>query len=91
MKTVQDISKITVKVTDSDLIEGKWLNYQVLSKKLAEIEKNENMGYKSLRNRLYNSISCKKYNMEDKAGMKCINVDSPMKATASLELTFVRG
>lgn len=90
MKTVQSVDKITIKVNDSDLIEGKWLNYLVLSKKLADIEKSGNMGYKSLRNKLYNSLSCNKYNVEEKAGLKCINIEKPMKATASLELSFVR-
>lgn len=90
MKTVQNIDKITIKVTDNELIGGKWLNYQLLSKKLGEIEKNNNMGYKSLRNKLYNSSACGKYNISEMAGLKCIDVDNPMKATASLALTFER-
>ena len=55
MKTIQNVDKITIKVSDNELIGGKWLNYQLLSKKLSEIEKSNNMGYKSLRNKLYNS------------------------------------
>lgn len=91
MKTVQNIDKVTIKVTDSELIEGKWLNYQLLSKKLGEIEKAGNMGYKSLRNKLYNSSACAKYNIKEMAGLKCIDVDNPMKGTASLMITFERG
>lgn len=90
MKTVQNIETITIKVSDNELIEGKWLNYQLLSKKLGEVEKAENMGYKSLRNKLYNSSACDKYNIKEMAGLKCIDVDNPMKGTASLALKFER-
>lgn len=90
MKTIQSVDKITIKVSDNELIGGKWLNYQLLSKKLGEIEKSNNMGYKSLRNKLYNSSACSKYNTTEIAGLKCIDVDNPMKATASLELVFER-
>ena len=48
------------------------------------------MGYKSLRNKLYNSSACSKYNTAEMAGLKCIDVDNPMKATASLVLVFER-
>ena len=90
MKTIQNVDKITIKVSDNELIGGKWLNYQLLSKKLGEIEKSNNMGYKSLRNKLYNSSACSKYNTTEMAGLKCIDVDNPMKATASLVLDFER-
>ena len=89
MKTVQDIEKVTIEVTKDDLLEGKWLHYQLLSKKLADIEKEKNMNYKSLRNRLYNSYACGKYNIETKAGLKCIDIENPMKNnSASLVLDF---
>ena len=90
MKTIQNTDKVTIKVSKNELIEGKWLNYQLLSKKLSEVEKTENMGYKSLRTKLYNSTACDKYNLKEIAGLKCIDIDSPMKAVASLELTFKR-
>lgn len=88
MKTVQNIEEVTVKVAKDELIDGKWLHYQLLSKKLGDIEHNNNLSYKSLRNRLYNSTACGKYNMEMKAGLKCIDIENPMKATASLKLSF---
>lgn len=90
MRTIQNVDKITVKVSDGELIEGKWLNYKLLSKKLGEIEKEKNLGYKSLRNNLYNSTACGKYNIKEMAGLKCIDVDDPMKSTASLVLAFER-
>lgn len=90
MKTIQSTDYITIKITDKELIEGKWLNFLLLSKKLSEIERNQNSGYKSLRNKFYNSSACNKYNTAEIAGLKCIDVDKPMKATASLALTFER-
>ena len=90
MKTIQSVDTITIKVTDSELIAGKWLNYQLLSKKIGEVEKEKNLGYKSLRNKLYNSTACGKYNTSEMAGLKCIDIDNPMKSSASLVLKFER-
>lgn len=90
MKTVQSVDNITIKVAKEELLEGKWLNFQLLSKKLGDMEKEGNLGYKSLRNKLYNSTACSKYNTKEIAGLKCIDIENPMKATASLSLTFER-
>lgn len=90
MKPVLSTCEVTIKVKDSELIEGKWLNFQLLSKKLLDMEKEKNLAYKQLRNRMYNSMNCNKYNTEEKAGLKCVDVDNPMKSTASLKLSFVR-
>lgn len=91
MKTVQNTEKITIKVTDNELLENRWISFQLLSKKLGEIESQKGMVYKHLRNRLYNSRSCGKYNMNVIAGVEYIDTVTPMKATASLELSFERG
>jgi len=90
MKTIQNTEKIELKVNSSELLEGKWLNFQLLSKKLAEVEEKNKMVYKSLRNRLYNSRACNKYNMKEIAGLPCIDVENPMTGKASLELSFER-
>lgn len=90
MKTVQTIDKVTLQVTDNELIEGKWINYQLLSKKLGDVEKSKGMAYKALRNKLYNSINCNKYNMKEIAGLKCFDIENPIKGTASLVLSFER-
>lgn len=90
MKTIQSVDTVTIKVTDNELIAKKWLNYQLLSKKIGEVEKEKNLGYKSLRNKLYNSTACGKYNTAEMAGLKCIDIDSPMKSSASLVLKFER-
>ena len=88
MKTVQSTETIHIKVLSSELLEGKWLNFQILSKKLGDIEVERGMDYKSLRNRFYNSRACGKYDMRDIAGLPFINVEEPMKGNASLILEF---
>lgn len=90
MKTIQTVDTITLKVSESELIEGKWLNYQLLSRKLGEVEQTKGMAYKALRNKLYNSINCHKYNMKEIAGLKCFDIDNPMCGMASLVLVFER-
>lgn len=88
MKTVKNIDNITIKVSKEEIINGKWLAFQLLSKKLAKIEEDKSMRYKRLRNKMYNSQACSKYSSETVAGMKCIDVTNPMKGIASLTLTF---
>lgn len=90
MKTVTNVYNITVEVSKSELIEDKWLNFQLLSQKLGKMENDQKMAYKQLRNKFYNSMNGNKYNMTEKVGLKCIDVDNPMKATASLSLVFKR-
>ena len=90
MRTVKDTKQVTIQITKEDLIDDKWLNLQLLSKKLGELEQASNAVYKSLRNRLYNSCQLDKYNLAMHAGFKCIDVTNPMKANASLELSFER-
>lgn len=88
MKTVQSTESIKLKIKPDELINKEWLSFQLLSKKLADIEKSKNMQYKNLRNKMYNSQSCNKYNTAIIAGLKCISVKDPMRGTASLELSF---
>lgn len=88
MKTIQSTETVHIKVLTSELLEEKWLNFQLLSKKLREIEVARKMEYKSLRNRFYNSRACGKYDMKDIAGLPCINIEEPMKGNASLIVVF---
>ena len=88
MKTIASTETIKLSVNPNELINGKWLNFQLLSKKLGEIENQKKMAYKSLRNKFYNSRACGKYNMQEVAGLPCIDVDEPMRGKASLELVF---
>jgi hypothetical protein len=55
---------------------------------LKELEDKDNMKFKLLRNKFYNSSFGKKYNFKEICGLKCIDVIEPMAGKASLELTF---
>ena len=89
MRTIKNTENITVKVSKDEIINEKWLAFQILSKKLAEIEKERSTEYKHLRNKMYNSQSCSKYNTGIAAGLNCIDITNPMKQPiASLVLTF---
>lgn len=89
MNTIKNTEKLTISIDKRDLFEGEWLNLQLLSQKIHDVEKENNMAYKALRNRLYNSRYCNKYNLRDIAGIICINVKEPMASSqASLILNF---
>ena len=89
MKTIKNTENITIKVSKDEIINEKWLAFQILSKKLADIEKERSTEYKYLRSKMYNSQSCSKYNTGIVAGINCIDITNPMKQPiASLVLTF---
>lgn len=88
MRTIKDISEVTIVVGSTDLLDGKWLNVQLLSEMLKAKEESEGLDYKRLRNKMYNSLGAGKYNTMNKIGLTFIDVDNPMKNTASLKLTF---
>lgn len=89
MKVVQNIETVEIIVNKDELLNDKWLSFQLLSKKLGEIEKQNSMCYKYLRNRFYNSRACGKYNMETIAGVLYIDTENPMKTlTSSLVVKF---
>ena len=91
MKTITSTENIEIKVAEDELINKEWLSFALLSKKLADKEQENQSAYKTLRVRLYNSDKGNKLNIATIAGVKCINVDSPMKTqSSSLVLTFVR-
>lgn len=91
MRTIANMETIKIKVSKDDLIEGKWLNFMLLSKKISEIEEEKSMARKALKTRLYNSDFCKKYNTKMIAGIKCLDADCPMKEkTASLVIEIER-
>lgn len=90
MKTVQSTEEITLEVKKEELLEGKYFSFQLVSKRLSMMEQEGKMPYKNLRNRLYNSKACGKYNLHTVAGITCIDVETPMKGNASLVLSFKR-
>lgn len=88
MRTIKDISEVKVNVKKDVLLDDKYLSIQVLSEILKGKEENENLGYKKLRNKMYNSLGAEKYNTVERYGMTFIDIENPMKSTASLKLTF---
>ena len=90
MRTIKDISEVTLTVKKDFLFEGKYLGVQVLSEMLRAKEEHDDLGYKKLRNKMYNSLGAEKYNTIERFGITFIDVENPMKNTASLKLTFVK-
>lgn len=90
MRTIKDISEVTVTVKQSYLYDGKYLGVQVLSEMLRNTEERDNLGYKKLRNKMYNSLGADKYNTITRFGITFIDIEKPMKNTASLKLNFVK-
>ena len=88
MRIIKDSTEITLEVKKNLLLNDKWISVQVISSLLQDIEEKQKLGYKSLRNKFYNSVSSDKYNTETFIGLDFINIEEPMKAKASLELSF---
>ena len=90
MNIVKDTRQLTLKVKKSNLLEGRYLYITKLSTMLKELEDKDNLKFKLLRNKFYNSSFGKKYNFKEICGLKCIDVIEPMASNskASLELTF---
>ena len=88
MRIIKETTEITLKVKKSYLYNKKWLSVQVISQLLQDEEEKKKLGYKSLRNKFYNSVSSDKYNAEKFIGLDFINIEEPMKAMASLTLKF---
>ena len=88
MRIIKETTEVTLKVKKSYLYRGKWLAVALVSNMLQDKEEKEKLGYKSLRNKFYNSVSSDKYNMDKFIGLDFINIEDPMKAMASLTLKF---
>lgn len=88
MRIIKETTEVTLKVKKSYLLNKKWLSVIVISTLLQDEEEMKKLGYKSLRNKFYNSVSSDKYNMEKFIGLDFINIEEPMKAMASLTLKF---
>ena len=88
MRIIKETTEVTLKIKKSYLLHDKWICVQVISALLQDEEEFKKLGYKSLRNKFYNSVSSDKYNMARFIGLDFINVEEPMKAMASLTLSF---
>lgn len=89
MRVLENTQEVTIPVTKSELIEGKWYANVAVVKKLQDITKRENAYQYRYKDRFHNSKAGNKYNMEFKGGVECINALEPMaKDSASLVLKF---
>ena len=88
MNIVKHTEKVSLKVKRSALLEDKYLYITKLSAMLKALEDADNLKFKQLRNKFYNSSYGNKYNFKEVCGLKCIDVENPMKGKASLELDF---
>lgn len=89
MRVVKNTEKIVLKVSNTELLQDKYLSLTKLSSKVRDFEIKQNVGYKSFRTKLYNSITSDKYNISEIAGIRFIDTEKPMKKdNASLFLEF---
>ena len=90
MKTIKETVKVNIEITKEDIIFGHYIFYDHLSSKLRDLEAVQGIVGKDLRNKFYNSYSSNKYNVERLHGLRCIDINKPMKdgVKASLELVF---
>lgn len=88
MRTVGDTVEVELEYTKKELLFDQYIPVLVVSDKLRYEEEKRMLGYKALRNRLYNSLSCKKFNTETFASLKYIDVKNPMNSKSSINITF---
>ena len=88
MKGVKQTMKIELEVHKDEIIKDKYIHYECVSSKLKALEEQNNTQYKAMRNKFYNSSFGGKYNLATVCGLKCLDLENPMKAKASLELSF---
>lgn len=93
MKTIKDVLTVEIEVKPEELFQKKWLNAILLSEKLKQKELEEQTAQKAYRVRFYNTLASDRFNTCLIAGIKCIDIDSPMKnpsLPASIVLQFKR-
>lgn len=93
MKTIKDTVTVEIDVKDEEIFQKNWINAVLLSEKLKQKEQEDNVPYKTLRTRFYNTLASERFNTKLIAGIKCVNIDNPMKnpeLPASIVLKFKR-
>lgn len=88
MKTIKNTITLKFKVNNSLLLDGKYLPLRTLYDMVKAREEQDDCRYKGYRNALYNSVSSKKYHIETKYGLKCIDVYHPMVEGLKASLAF---
>lgn len=88
MNVIKDTVKVELSVKKSELMLDKLVSVQLISEKLKQKEVEDNLGYKALRYRFYNSLHADKINTETISGIQFVDAKNPMKSKASIELSF---
>lgn len=88
MKTIKNTITLKFEVNNSSLLDGKYLPLRTLYDMVKAQEEQDDCRYKGYRNALYNSVSSRKYNIETKYGLKCIDVYHPMVEGLKSSLAF---
>lgn len=89
MRVLENTKEVVIPVRKEELIEGKWYANVAVVKKLQDLTKKENAYQFRYKDRFHNSKAGKKYNMEYRGGVECINALEPMaKESASLVIKF---
>ena len=88
MKTIKNTITLKFEVNNSLLLDGKYLPLRTLYDMVKAQEEQDDCRYKGYRNALYNSVSSRKYNIETKYGIKCIDVYRPMIEGLKASLAF---
>lgn len=88
MKTIKNTITLKFKVSKNALLDGTHLPLRTLYDMVRAQEEQDDCRYKGYRNALYNSVSSKKYHIETKYGLKCIDVYHPMVEGLKASLAF---
>lgn len=88
MKTIKNTITLKFEVNNSLLLDGTYLPLRTLYDMVKAQEEQDDCRYKGYRNALYNSVSSRKYNIETKYGIKCIDVYHPMVEGLKASLAF---
>lgn len=89
MRTIKDAMKVEIALSEADVLSG-LVTVTTVAKKLKEMEKAENLQYKMLRSKFYNSLFAHKYQTKEIAGSKWIDIQEPMLTeNASLVISFI--
>jgi len=89
MKVVKQTMKIELEVHKDEIIKDKYIHYECVSSKLKALEEQNNTQYKAPEKQGSTILLLAgKYNLATVCGLKCLDLENPMKAKASLELSF---
>lgn len=89
MKVITNVRTVELSFSKDFLIKDRYISFGVVSERLRQMELEQNAPHRAVRNLLYNSRKCNKYNLATVGGVLCIDALNPMAVErASLALKF---